>query len=262
MSHTKLKKMKEAGEKIAMLTAYDASFSALAETAGVDVLLVGDSLGNVVQGQSNTLVVSIEAMEYHTAAVCRGVSESLLVIADLPALQYYDTRSAIETSRRLLAAGAQMVKLEGAGPMVEVALYLSQRGVAVCGHLGLTPQSVHKLGGFRVQAREAAEQQKLRCDALALERAGCDVLVLECVPSGIARQIAEELTIPVIGIGAGVDVDGQVLVCYDALGITQGKLPRFVHNFGAESGNIAHAMRAYVQAVKSQSFPAAEHSYG
>jgi len=256
-----LHEMKSHGEKIVVLTAYDASFAAQCDAAGVDVVLVGDSLGMVVQGHSSTLPVSVDQMVYHAAAVARGVSHALLV-ADLPFMSFRDADTALRASARLLAeGGAAMVKLEGADYALDVIDALARRSVPVCAHLGLTPQSVHKLGGYRVQGKGKAASDQLLADAKAVQQAGADLLVLECVPAALAKRISTEIGIPTIGIGAGVDCDGQVLVLYDMLGITPGKRPRFSKDFLAGRGSIAEAIRAYAVAVRSGEFPGAEHSF-
>jgi 3-methyl-2-oxobutanoate hydroxymethyltransferase len=256
-----LLEMKARGEKIAMLTAYDASFAAQLETAGVDVALVGDSLGMVVQGQASTLPVTLDQMVYHTAATARGLHATLLV-ADLPFMSYRDGPHALAAATRLLAeGGAAMVKLEGADWVCPVIAALAERDVPVCAHLGLTPQSVHKFGGYRVQGRERDAAEKLRTDALAVQQAGADLLVLECVPAALAATITRELRIPTIGIGAGVECDGQVLVVYDLLGLTPGRRPRFSKDFLAGRGSIAAAIAAYVTDVRGGRFPAPEHVY-
>lgn len=256
----KMAAMKAAGEPIAMLTAYDASFARLADRADVDCVLVGDSLGNVIQGRSTTLPVTIDDMAYHVAAVRRGLEHALL-IADLPFLSYHDRAVAMESAGRVMRAGAGMVKLEGGAAVVSVVADLVTQGVPVCGHLGLTPQHVHRFGGYRVQGRNEALARALKEDAVALEAAGAGLLVLECVPSDLARDVARSLTIPVIGIGAGAEVDGQVLVLYDLLGISPGEPPRFVREFMSEAGDIPGAMEAFVQAVRKREFPGPEHSY-
>ena len=256
-----LREMKTRAEKIAMLTAYDASFAAQLEAAGVDVALVGDSLGMVVQGHASTLPVTLDQMVYHTAAAARGLRATLL-IADLPFMSYRDVAHALATSARLLAeGGAAMVKLEGADWVCDVIAALVERDVPVCAHLGLTPQSVHKLGGYRVQGRERDAAEKLHTDALAVQQAGADLLVLECVPAALAAAITRELAIPTIGIGAGVGCDGQVLVVYDMLGLTPGRRPRFSKDFLAGQGSIAAAIEAYVADVRGGRFPAPEHAY-
>ncbi|MDR3388375.1 MAG: 3-methyl-2-oxobutanoate hydroxymethyltransferase [Rudaea sp.] len=257
----RLCEMKSRREKIAVLTAYDASFAAQCDAAGVDVVLVGDSLGMVVQGRGSTLPVSVDDMVYHTAAVARGATNALLV-ADMPFMSFRDIDTALASAARLMAdGGAAMVKLEGADYVLDVIDALARRAVPVCAHLGLTPQSVHKLGGYRVQGKTKAAAERLLADARAVEHAGADLLVLECVPAVLAKRISAELTIPTIGIGAGVDCDGQVLVIYDMLGITPGKRPRFSKDFLAGTGSVLEAMRAYVTAVRDGEFPAAEHSF-
>jgi 3-methyl-2-oxobutanoate hydroxymethyltransferase len=257
----RLHEMKAKGEKIAVLTAYDASFAAQCESAGVDVVLVGDSLGMVVQGRSSTLPVSVDAMVYHSAAVARGLSSALL-IADMPFMSFRDIDTALRTSEQLMArGGATMVKLEGADYVLDIVHEVTRRAVPVCAHLGLTPQSVHKLGGYRVQGKTKAAADRLVADAKALQQAGADLLVLEAVPAGLAKRVTEEVAIPTIGIGAGADCDGQVLVLYDMLGITPGKRPRFSKDFLAGHGSVLEAIRAYVDAVRAGKFPAAEHSF-
>lgn len=255
-----LAEMKAAGQAIAMLTAYDASFAKRVDQAGVDCVLVGDSLGNVIQGRASTLPVTIEHMVYHVEAVRRGLDKALL-LADMPFMSYHDRSTAMDGAARLMRAGAEMVKLEGGASLVPIVADLVAQGVPVCGHLGLTPQHVHQLGGYRVQAREQAPAEQLKADARALAAAGAALLVLECVPSGLAASVARDLKIPVIGIGAGAQVDGQVLVLYDALGISGGHRPRFVKDFMAGAESIDTALAAYVAAVRDRSFPDAAHSY-
>jgi 3-methyl-2-oxobutanoate hydroxymethyltransferase len=256
-----LRKMKEAGERFAALTAYDASFARLLDEAGVALALVGDSLGMVVQGQESTVPVSLEEMIYHTRLVRRGC-ERAMVVADLPFMSYATVEQAMHSAARLMKeGGAHMVKLEGGAVMVETVRALAQRGIPVCAHLGLLPQSVHKLGGYRVQGRDSEAAEAMLVDALAMEQAGADLLVLECIPRQLARRISEALSIPVIGIGAGPDTDGQVLVLYDMLGITPGKRPSFSHDFLAGTGSVAAAIVAYVQQVKNGTFPADEHAF-
>ena len=253
-----LREMKRSGDKIAALTVYDASFAERLEHAGVDVLLVGDSLGMVIQGHEDTLSVTVADMIYHCRCVRRGSRRALLVV-DMPFVSYATPEQALGNAARMLReGGAQMVKLEGARP--DIVEHLTRQGVAVCGHLGLLPQSVHKLGGYRVQGRDPAAAAMLLSQARALESAGVDLLVLECVPRGLAAQVSLALQIPVIGIGAGPDCDGQVLVLYDALGITPGRAPRFARNF-LEAGDIASALRDYVQGVKRGTFPAPDHGF-
>jgi 3-methyl-2-oxobutanoate hydroxymethyltransferase len=256
-----LKAMKAEGRKIVMLTAYDASFAAQLEAAGVDVALVGDSLGMVVQGRSSTLPVTVDEMVYHTAATARGLSATLLV-ADLPFMSDRDVPSALDAAARLVGqGGAAMVKIEGAGRICEVISALAERDIPVCSHLGLTPQSVNKFGGYKVQGKTQDAADKLFADAKAVEAAGADLLVLECVPSALAARITAELSIPTIGIGAGVDCDGQVLVVYDLLGLTPGKRPKFSKDFLAGRDSIQGAIGAYVEDVRAQRFPGAEHSF-
>lgn len=256
-----LKAMKADGRKIVMLTAYDASFAAQLESAGVDVALVGDSLGMVVQGRSSTLPVTVDEMVYHTAAVARGLSATLLV-ADLPFMSDRDVPAAMDAATRLVAqGGAAMVKIEGAGRICEVISALAERDIPVCSHLGLTPQSVNKFGGYKVQGKTEDAADKLFADAKAVEAAGADVLVLECVPSALAERITKALAIPVIGIGAGVDCDGQVLVVYDMLGLTPGKRPKFSKDFLAGRDSIPSAIRAYADDVRAGAFPGPEHSF-
>lgn len=260
-SLTTLRKMKSSQEKIAVLTAYDASFSYALDQAGVDVILVGDSLGMVIQGQESTVPVTVEDMIYHTANVVRG-SKKAFVIADLPFMSYANPDQSIRNSARLMAeGGAQMVKLEGGAIFTDTIEQLTARGIPVCGHLGLLPQSVHRLGGYIVQGRDADTAEELLNDALALEQAGADMLVLECVPASLAATITQRLTIPVIGIGAGKECDGQVLVVYDMLGLTPGKRPRFSQDFLAETGTVQAAVSKYVSDVKAMRFPTQEQQF-
>jgi 3-methyl-2-oxobutanoate hydroxymethyltransferase len=255
-----LKMMRERGEKIAVLTCYDASFARVLDAAGVDVLLVGDSLGMVVQGHTSTLPVKLAEMGYHTRCVAAG-TERALIVADLPFGSYQPSlERAYSAAARLMAAGAHMVKLEGGAVMVETVAFLTQRGIPVCAHLGLLPQSVNQLGGYKVQGREDAAAQQLIADARALEAAGAGLIVLEMVPAALAKSVTAALTIPTIGIGAGVDCSGQVLVLYDLLGLFP-RAPKFSRNFLAGADGIEAAVRAYVTAVKDGSFPAAEHSF-
>lgn len=246
------------GEKIALLTCYDASFATLMADAGVDLLLVGDSLGMVLQGAGDTLGVSMDDMCYHTRCVAAG-SRGIPIISDLPAGSDATPEIALANARALRDAGACMVKLEGAKP--DVVRHLVAHDIAVCGHLGFTPQSVHALGGYKVQGRDAAGAQRIIDDAVALEHAGIGMLVLEMVPAALADRISRRLEVPVIGIGAGPHCDGQVLVLHDMLGAYPGKTPRFVRNFLAEQGTIQRALSAYVGAVKDGSFPAAGHGF-
>jgi 3-methyl-2-oxobutanoate hydroxymethyltransferase len=258
---TTLNDMKARGEKIAVLTSYDASFARQAEEAGVDVLLVGDSLGMVVQGHESTLPVTLEEMVYHTANVAR-TSRRALLVADLPFMSHNDPQQALASAGALMKqGGAHMVKLEGGAPQLPIVRALTERGVPVCGHLGLLPQSVHRLGGYRVQGREQQHATAMLEDACALAEAGAQLLVLECVPSVLAAEISRAVSMPVIGIGAGPDTDGQVLVLYDMLGITPGKRPKFSRDFLADAGSVPAALAAYVKAVKDGSFPDAAHSF-
>ena len=255
-----LAQRKQSRQKIPCLTAYDATFAALLEGEGVDVLLIGDSLGMVVQGRDSTLPVTLEHMEYHTACVARGTRNALLV-ADMPFASFHHPARALDNAARLMRAGAHMVKLEGGDAVLETVRRLTAFGIPVCGHLGLLPQSVNKLGGYRVQGMEPAEGQRIAAAAEALELAGIDLLVLECVPADLATEISARLAIPVIGIGAGAHCDGQVLVLYDMLGVSGGKLPRFCRDFSVQGGGVRDAVRRYVQAVKAAEFPADEHEY-
>jgi len=253
-----LQGMKTRGEKIAVLTCYDASFAALLEHAGVDVLLVGDSLGMVLQGAGDTLGVSMADMIYHTRCVAAG-AKSTLIIADMPYHSDLSPEHALDNARRLLEAGAHMVKLEGR--KTDIVGHLAAHNVPVCGHLGFTPQSVHQLGGYKVQGRDEASARQILEDAIALQQAGIGLLVLEMVPATLARQVSEQLAIPTIGIGAGADCDGQVLVLQDMLGIYPGKTPRFARNFLDGAASVQDALAGYVTAVKNGSFPAAAHTF-
>lgn len=258
--HT-LKNMKATGEKIAMLTCYEASFARLMSEQGVDILLVGDSLGMTVQGQSSTLPVSLDDICYHTAAVARG-NEQALIMADLPFGSYQQSKEqAFAAAAQLMAAGAHMVKLEGGAWIAETTAFLQQRGIPVCAHIGLTPQSVNTLGGYKVQGRGAAAAQ-LMDDAQAHANAGADVVLMECVPAQLAAQVTAALSCPTIGIGAGVDCDGQVLVMHDMLGIYHGKTAKFVKNFMQEQNSIQEAIASYVAEVKAKTFPAEIHCFG
>lgn len=255
-----LAQMRATGDKIAMLTAYDASFAALMDQSGVDTLLVGDSLGMVVQGHSTTLPVSLEEIAYHTACVARGATRPLLVV-DMPFASYNTPQQALDSAAQLMRAGAEMVKLEGGEWLVPTVKMLVERGMPVCAHLGLTPQSVHQLGGFKVQGKTADAAERLMHDALALQDAGASLLVLEAIPAALAADVTNKLAIPTIGIGAGVDCSGQVLVMHDMIGAFPGHRPKFVKDFMQGQANLAGAFRAYVSAVKDRSFPAAEHSF-
>jgi 3-methyl-2-oxobutanoate hydroxymethyltransferase len=252
---------KREGRKLVMLTAYDASFARTLDEAGTDLILVGDSLGMVVQGHNSTLPVTVADTVYHVACVARGLSKALL-IADLPFQSDATPERALEAATKLLQAGAAMVKLEGAGHKLDVIRFLVEREIPVCAHLGLTPQSVLRLGGYKVQGRDDATAEKLRADARAVAEAGAALLVLECVPTGLAQVITSALAIPTIGIGAGPYCDGQVLVLHDLLGVNSGhRRPKFVKDFLAEAGTIAGAAQAYAAAVREGRFPDAAHSY-
>ena len=252
--------MRESGEKIAMLTCYDASFASLMDRCGVDMLLVGDSLGNVIQGRETTLPVSIQAMVYHTTCVARG-SHSAMLVADLPFGTYPDPRTAYANAAKLMQAGAHMVKLEGGEWLAETIRYLSQRGIPVIAHIGLTPQYVHQLGGFKVQGKNADAADRLKNEALTLQKAGAALILFEAIPATLGKVLTESLDVPTIGIGAGPDCSGQVLVMHDMLGVFPGKTARFVRNFLEGQSSIEAAVKAYVDAVKDLSFPAQAHCF-
>ncbi len=256
-----LRNMKTNGDKIAMLTCYDASFAALMNRAGVDMLLIGDSLGMAVQGKSSTLPVTLDEMCYHTAAVSRGNTHAMIV-ADLPFGAYQKSKEqAFEAAAKLMAAGAHMVKLEGGAVMAQTTQFLQERAIPVCAHIGLTPQYVNVFGGYKVQGRGDAAAAIL-ADAHAHERAGAAMILMECVPNELARQITESVKCPTIGIGAGVHTDGQVLVMHDMLGVFNGKTAKFVKNFMDGQTSIQAAVESYVHAVKDKSFPSAEFTFG
>ena len=256
-----LAQMKARGEKIACLTAYDASFAALLDDAGVDVVLVGDSLGMVIQGHDTTVSVTMDQMVYHCAAAARGIQRSFL-IADLPFMSYHSRDLALANSVRLMQeGGARMVKLESGKGQLEIVQFLTDHDIAVCAHLGLKPQSVHKTGGFRVQGRDTDAALRMLEDAVALESVGADLVLLECIPSELGRTITQAIKVPVIGIGAGPATDGQILVLYDILDITAGRKPRFVRNFMADSASPQAAVLRYVADVKSGAYPAPEHGF-
>lgn len=256
-----LHKMKADGEKIAWLTAYDASFAMLVDMAGVDVVLVGDSLGMVIQGHETTVPVTMDDIVYHTKAVARGLGRPFLV-ADMPFMSYADEQQALDNSVRLMQeGGAKMVKLESGSGQFGIVEFLARHDIPVCAHIGLRPQSVHKAGGFRVQGREAAAAEAMLRDARELQNAGADIVLLECVPAELGAEITRSLEVPVIGIGAGPDVDGQVLVLYDILDLTPGRKPRFTRNFMAGAASPLAALEAYVRAVKDRSYPAPEHCF-
>ncbi|KEZ77674.1 3-methyl-2-oxobutanoate hydroxymethyltransferase [Salinisphaera hydrothermalis] len=254
-------RMKAEGEKIASLTCYDASFAALEDRAGVDLVLVGDSLGNVIQGASTTVGVSLDDMVYHSRITAAGLERAFLM-TDLPFLTYATPDAALAASHRLMAEGqAKMVKIEGGAEIAETVSHLTTYGVPVCAHMGLRPQLVHKLGGFKVQGRDDAAADAMVRDARLLEEAGADMLLLECVPSTLAARITAAASVPVIGIGAGPDTDGQILVIYDILGLSPGRKPRFVKNFMADADCLDTATADYVAAVKDRSYPAPEHGF-
>ena len=255
-----IEKMKKAGEKFSCLTAYDATFAQLISDVGVDIILVGDSLGNVIQGKETTVPVTLEQMSYHISAVAAG-NQRCLIMGDLPYMTYNTPQEAYASARTIMQAGAHMVKLEGGAWLLETIQGLTDRGVPVCAHLGLTPQSVDALGGFKVQGRDQQTADKIIADAKALENAGARMLVLECVPSVLAQRISQAVNMPVMGIGAGVDVDGQVLVLHDMLGISPFQA-KFVRNFMQDAqGDIKAALELYHQAVKNKEFPAQEHGF-
>ena len=255
-----LLKMKQDGQKFATITAYDATFAKLFDDEGIPAILIGDSLGMVIQGHSDTLPVTIDEMAYHTRCVRRGTTNAL-VIADLSFMAYADTASACQNAAKLMAAGASMVKIEGGEWLCDTVKQLNRNGIPVCGHLGLTPQSVHVFGGFRVQGRDLDQAEEIYRSALALQAAGIQLLVLECVPAALAERITKALRIPVIGIGAGNATDGQILVMHDAFGITSGYTPKFTKNFLAETGEIRTAVRQYMAQVADGSFPGPEQTF-
>jgi len=256
-----LQKMKQQREPIACLTAYDASYAVLVDAAHADLVLVGDSLGMVIQGHDTTVPVTVDDIIYHTRNVARGLRRAFLV-ADMPFMSYTNPKQALDNAVRLMQeGGAMMIKLEGGDGQIEIVEHLARHDIPVCAHLGLKPQSVHKIGGFRVQGREPDQAEKMRASAVRLQDAGADIVLLECVPNEVGKAITEALQVPVIGIGAGPDVDGQILVLYDILDITQGRTPRFVRNFQAEHTAPLAAIEAYVAAVKDRSYPAPEHCF-
>ena len=257
--HT-LANLRSTGEKIAMLTCYDASFASLMDRCGVEMLLIGDSLGMVCNGHQSTLPVTVAEVAYHTASVARG-SKSALIVADLPFGAYGTPETAYANSVQLMQAGAHMVKLEGGAWLADTVRFLTERAIPVCAHLGLTPQSVHQLGGYKVQGKTTDSADLLKADALKLQAAGASVLVLEAIPSALGKEVTDLLAIPTIGIGAGPDCSGQVLVLHDFLGVFQGRKERFVKNFMEGQTSIDAAISAYVSAVKGGSFPALEHCF-
>jgi len=256
-----LGRMKAEGEKISSITCYDASFAALVDEAGVDVVLVGDSLGMVIQGHDTTVPVTLDHIIYHCKAVSKGLYRPFLM-ADMPFMTYTSREQALQNAVRLMQeGGAKMVKLEGGAGQVEIVEFLASHDIAVCAHLGLKPQSVHKTGGFRVQGREQAAAAQMKHDAKALQDAGADIVLLECIPSSLGAEITSELHVPVIGIGAGPDTDGQILVLYDVLDITPGRKPRFVKNYMTGHDSPLAAIKSYVEAVKTRTYPAPEHCF-
>jgi 3-methyl-2-oxobutanoate hydroxymethyltransferase len=256
-----LQERARAGEKLVMITCYDASFARISEAAGAEMLLIGDSLGMVIQGHDSTLPVSLEDTEYHVRCVARG-SERAVVIADMPFGSFQESpQQAFRNAARLMAAGAGMVKLEGGALMVETTRFLVERGIPVCAHIGLTPQSVHTLGGYRVQGKTEDAVEQLVADAKALEAAGAAIVLMEAMPAAAAKRVTQSLTVPTIGIGAGPDVGGQVLVNYDMLDIYPGRKARFVRNFMDGAPTVRAALEAYVKAVKDRTFPGPEHSF-
>jgi len=253
--------MKQQGEKIAVLTSYDASFTRLIESAGVEVILVGDSLGMVIQGQESTLPVTVDEIVYHGKCVARARSKAFLIL-DMPFMSYSTTNHALKSAARLMKeGGGHMVKLEGGATQLNTVKELTANGIPVCAHLGLTPQSVHRLGGYKVQGKDVDSASIMQQDALALQQAGAQMLVLECVPRALATKITKALDIPVIGIGAGADTDGQVLVLYDMIGVSTDYLPKFSRNFMHQAATVKEALEAYVKAVKDGSYPTLDESY-
>ena len=256
-----LARMKSEGEKIAMLTCYDACFASLLDESGVDILLIGDSLGMVLAGMPSTLPVTMEQMEYHTRCVAAG-NKSALIVADMPFGSYQESpQQAYANAVRLMAAGAQMVKLEGSGWLASTVKFLTERDIPVCAHLGLTPQSVHAFGGYKVQGKGEAAAEVLKQNALAMQAVGAALVLFELIPAPVAAHISQTLQVPTIGIGAGVDCDGQVLVLHDMLNVFPGKKPKFVRNFMDNQPSIQAAIQAYVAAVKGKTFPAPEHCF-
>jgi 3-methyl-2-oxobutanoate hydroxymethyltransferase len=256
-----LVRMKAEGEKIAAITAYDASFATLVDDAGIDLVLVGDSLGMVIQGHDTTVPVTLQDVIYHCRAVTKGLYRPFLM-ADMPFMTYHSREQALDNAVRLMQdGGAKMVKLEGGAGQVEIVEFLANHDIAVCAHLGLKPQSVHKVGGFRVQGREDAAAEQMMKDALALEGAGADIVLLECIPAKLGAEITRALHVPVIGIGAGPETDGQILVLYDVLDITAGRKPKFSKNFMTGHDSALEAIKDYTQAVKTRTYPAPEHCF-
>ncbi|WDD98233.1 3-methyl-2-oxobutanoate hydroxymethyltransferase [Thalassomonas actiniarum] len=257
---SRLLKMKEQGEKISTITAYDASFAKIFDQAGIHAILIGDSLGMVLQGENDTVPVTIEDMAYHTRCVSKGVEETL-VISDMPFMSYATKEQAFVNATKLMQAGANIVKMEGGSWLIETISSLVERGIPVCGHLGLTPQSVHVLGGFKVQGREQDKALEMIAQAKELEQAGVQLLVLECIPAELGKAISEAVNIPTIGIGAGKDTDGQILVMHDALGISCSYMPKFSRNFLVDTGDIKKAIELYISEVSKGNFPGPEHIF-
>jgi 3-methyl-2-oxobutanoate hydroxymethyltransferase len=256
-----LHKMVQEGNRITQLTCYDASFAAVLDAAGIDTILIGDSLGNVIQGHESTLPVTLRDMVYHTSCVARGAKRAF-IIGDMPFGTYQTCREdALRNAAQIMAAGAQMVKLEGGRAMLDTVRFLTARGIPVCGHLGFTPQSVHQLGGYKVQGKAKDDAQRMIDEAKQLEGAGAGMIVLEMVPAALAREVTAELSAPTIGIGAGPDCHGQVLVLYDMLDVFPGKKPRFVKNYMQIAGTVQGAVELYVKEVKAGTFPGPEHSF-
>jgi 3-methyl-2-oxobutanoate hydroxymethyltransferase len=256
-----LQKMAQEGSRIAMLTCYDASFAAVLEEAGVDSLLIGDSLGNVLQGHESTLPVTLRDIVYHTECVARG-SKRAFIVGDMPFGSFQvSPEETLRNAAQIMAAGAHMVKIEGGRPMLETIEFLTDRGIPVCGHLGLTPQSVHQIGGYKVQGKGETDSQRLLREAKQLEQSGAGMIVLEAIPAVLARDVTAAVTIPTIGIGAGADCSGQVLVLHDMLDIYPGKKAKFVKNYMRPAGSIQGAVELYVKEVKARTFPGPEHSF-
>ena len=260
MTTASLLKMKQQGQKISTITAYDASFAKLFDQAGIHAVLIGDSLGMVLQGEDSTLPVSIDDMVYHTQCVKNGV-ENALIISDMPFMTYATIEQSYENAAKLMQAGASIVKMEGGHWLIDTIIGLTERGIPVCGHLGLTPQSVHVFGGFKIQGREQNKALEMIEQAKALEAAGVQLLVLECIPSDLAKTISEAINIPTIGIGAGKYTDGQILVMHDALGISCSYMPKFSRNFLIDTGDIKKAIELYISEVTKGNFPNAAHSF-
>lgn len=252
-----LKKLKNENQRFATVTAYDATFARLAEQASIECILVGDSLGNVIQGQRSTVPVTMEEMAYHTANVSKGCEQSL-IMSDMPFMTYTTPEQAIANAAELMQAGAQMIKMEGTSWLVDTVAFMSERGIPVCGHLGLLPQSVDKSGGYRVQGKDQESADQMLEDAISYQEAGADILLLECVPAELAKKITESVNIPVIGIGAGPHTDSQVLVMYDLLGLSS-RIPSFVKNYMASADSIQEALASFAEEVRSGAFPMPEH---